>query len=207
MREQATLALERYGIVAKEFLAREDLLPWGMIAPELTRMELKGEIRRGYFIQGLSGMQFALPEAVEELRKVRSAPPPDEIVLLNACDPANPFGPGLEVPAGKNGGNPVRVSRTGGTYIAFRGGDPFLLFESSGSRIRTLGEPSRETVRRGLELFVDLLRLPERLRPFREIVVEYFDDVRPGESSLGAELRSLGFVRDANQTMRRDRYA
>ena len=206
-REQAALMLERYGIVAREFHAREDLLPWGMIAPELTRMEMKGEIRRGYFIHGLSGMQLALPEAVEELRKARSAGPREEIVLLNGCDPANPFGPGLDVPPSRDGGTPLRVPRSASTYIAFRGGNPFLLFESSGARIRSLGDPPRETLRQGLELFVGLLGLPERLRPFREIVVEYLDDVRPGESPLGAELRDLGFVRDANQTMRRDRYA
>jgi hypothetical protein len=64
-----------------------------------------------------------------------------------------------------------------------------------------------EIVRKGLELFVGLLRLPGTLRPFREIVVEYCDDIRPAESPLGAELSALGFVRDSNQTMRRDEYA
>jgi hypothetical protein len=62
-------------------------------------------------------------------------------------------------------------------------------------------------VRKGLELFAGLLRLPEALRPFREIVVEYCDDLRPAESPLGTHLRALGFVGDSNQTMRRDEYA
>jgi ATP-dependent Lhr-like helicase len=206
-RAQATLLLERYGIVAREFHKREDLLPWGMIAPELARMELKGEIRRGYFVEGLSGMQFALPSAVEELRKVRSERLRGGVVLLNACDPANPYGPGVDLFPGDKGGSPLRVTRSPSTYMAFDGGAPFLLFESSGARIRSLGVPGMEIVRKGLELFVGLLRLPGTLRPFREIVVEYCDDIRPAESPLGAELSALGFVRDSNQTMRRDEYA
>jgi ATP-dependent helicase Lhr and Lhr-like helicase len=204
-RAQAWLLLERYGIVAREFHRREDLLPWGMIAPELSRMELKGEIRRGYFVEGLSGMQFALPSAVEELRKVRSEGFHPGIVLLNACDPANPYGPGADFspPAG----TPIRITRSPSAYIAFDGGVPFLLFESSGSRIRSIGAPPVETVRKGLELFVGLLRLPGPLRPFREIVVEYCDELRPGESPLGDQLKTLGFVRDSNQTMRKDEFA
>jgi hypothetical protein len=152
-------------------------------------------------------MQFALPSAVEELRKVRSEGRPTGVVLLNACDPANPYGPGVDLSPGGKGGTPLRVTRSPSTYIAFDGGSPFLLFESSGTRIRSLGVPAMEIVRKGLELFVGLLRLPGALRPFREIVVEYCDDVRPAESPLGAELRALGFVRDSNQTMRRDEYA
>ena len=206
-RAQAELLLGRYGIVAREFHGREDLLPWGMIAAELTRMELRGEIRRGYFIEGLSGMQFALPSAVEELRKIRSEGRRPGIVLLNACDPANPCGPGVELFAAHEGGPPLRVGRSPGTYIAFDGGSPFLIFESSGARIRTFGNPSMESVRKGLELFVGLLGLPATLRPFREIVVEFCDDIRPAESPLGEQLRRLGFVGDSNQTMRRDQYA
>lgn len=206
-RAQAGLMLERYGIVAREFHAREDLLPWGMIAHELTRMELKGEIRRGYFIEGLSGMQFGLPEAVEELRRIRSEGHREGVVLLNSCDPANLYGPGVEIASGGSGGTTLRVVRSPGAYIAFDGGTPFLLFESYGARIRSIGDPPPEAVHRGLELFVSLLRLPEHLRPFREIVVEYCNEKRPLESPLGAELRTLGFVRDANQTMRRDTYA
>jgi ATP-dependent Lhr-like helicase len=206
-RAQAGLLLERYGIVAREFHRREDLLPWGMIAQELARMELKGEIRRGYFIEGLSGMQFALPPAVEELRKIRSERSRPGVVLLNACDPANPYGPGFDIPPGEKGGPPLRAPRTASAYIAFEGGRPFLLFESAGTRIRSIGNPKPETVREGLELFIGLMKLPGPVRPFREIIVEYCDDVRPAESPLGAALGALGFVRDSNQTMRRDEYS
>jgi len=129
------------------------------------------------------------------------------MVLLNACDPANPCGPGvlLHAAAGHNA-SPV-TSRVPSTYVAFAGGAPVLVFESWGARIRTVGTPPIETVREGLALFTGLLRLPGRLRPFREIIVEYCNDVRPVESPLAGELSVLGFVRDANQRMRRDEYA
>jgi hypothetical protein len=52
-----------------------------------------------------------------------------------------------------------------------------------------------------------MLRLPAPLQPFKEIIVEYCDELRPADSPLAAALRSLGFVGDRNQTMRRDAYA
>jgi hypothetical protein len=82
-----------------------------------------------------------------------------------------------------------------------------LVFESFGARIRTIGTPTSELVRSALRAFLELLHLPASLRPFREIIVEYCDDLRPVDSPLAEELRSLGFVRDTNQTMRRDVYA
>ncbi|HUI08768.1 MAG TPA: crosslink repair DNA glycosylase YcaQ family protein [Bacteroidota bacterium] len=204
---QAMLLLDRYGIVAREFLAREDLVGWSFIAQELNRMELKGEVRRGYFVEGLSGMQFALPGAVEELRRARSGGTDGPIVLLNACDPANPFGPGIPLRGAGGEDAATLASRVQSTYVAFAGGAPVLVFESWGARIRTVGSPAIETVREGLSLFTGLLRLPGRLRPFREIIVEYCNDIRPAESPLATELGELGFVRDSNQRMRRDEYA
>jgi ATP-dependent helicase Lhr and Lhr-like helicase len=201
---QALQLLERYGIVAREFHAREDLLPWALVASEFQRMELRGEIRRGYFVEGLSGMQYALPGAVEELR--RHSTPPDssqQPVLVNACDPANPYGPGVDIRPG-DGIAPPRVVRIPGNYLAIHRGAPILLFENDGARIRTLAEADRAIVRGAVELFAGMLRLPASLRPFRELVVEYCDSARPVDSPLGELLRSLGFMRDKNQTMRKD---
>jgi ATP-dependent helicase Lhr and Lhr-like helicase len=201
---QALQLLERYGIVAREFHAREDLLPWPVLAEEFQRMEMRGNVRRGYFVEGLSGMQYAVPGAVEELRRLHSLPEPSEMpVLLNACDPSNPFGPGLEIhlPAEPN---TVRISRLPGNFIAFHRGTPILLLENDGTRMRTLGEARPEVVREAIKTFVEMLRLPAPQRPFREVIVEHCNGVRPTESPLGDILRSLGFMRDKNQTMRID---
>lgn len=206
-RAQAIQLLERYGILAREFHRREELLPWALIASHLQRMELRGEIRRGYFVEGLSGMQYALPSAIEELRKTRSERLDREIVLINACDPANPYGAGIELPGSLSGGRSMKIPRTPSTYVAFSNGTPLIVFESFGTRIRSVGSGDPADVREALARFVGLLRLPERIRPFKEIVVEYCDEERPADAALGAELKALGFVRDSNQTMRRDAYA
>jgi ATP-dependent helicase Lhr and Lhr-like helicase len=90
-REQAGQLLRRYGIVAREVHRKETMLSWPVIAADLQRLEMRGDIRRGYFLEGFSGMQFALPGAVEKIRSVREAEG-GSIVVLNSCDPASPYG-------------------------------------------------------------------------------------------------------------------
>lgn len=198
--EQAILMLRRYGIVAREFYRREELLPWTLIASQLQRMEMRGEIRRGYFVTGLSGMQYALLPAVEELRRVRSDTKQDEQpILVNATDPANPFGPGIvfiESP-------PSRISSN---YIAFHQGMPVILFESNGARLRTLGETSSAILQLALKQFMNMIKLPDPIRPFKEIMVEHIDGIRPTETNLAPMLISLGFHKDRDQTLRYDGY-
>jgi len=84
-------------------LARETLaVPWRDIARALRRLEARGQIRGGRFVSGFSGEQFALPEAVEALRSVRTTPRTGETVVLSATDPLNLIGtvlPGPRVPA------------------------------------------------------------------------------------------------------------
>ena len=201
---QALQLLERYGIVARECHAREDLLPWAVLASEFQRMEMRGDIRRGYFVEGLSGMQYALPGAVEELRRHHSPRESlEQPVLINACDPANPYGPGVEIGL-QEGIGPQRITRAPWNYLAFHRGTPILLFENEGARIRTLGNGDQVHIRDAVKMFASMLALPAPIRPFREMVVEYCDGVRPVESPLGDVLRSLGFMRDKNQTMRKD---
>lgn len=203
---QAQQLLHRYGIVAREFLQREEFLPWAAVATVFQRMEMRGEIRRGYFVEGLSGMQFALPEAADLLRRLSSSASLSHPVIVNACDPANPYGTGVNMPPLGGTTPPLRLSRIPGNYLVFASGLPVLVVESYGARLRTVGSPAGPTLRDALTLFVALMRLPEPLRPFKEIIVEYCDDVRPAESPLAPALRSLGFIGDRNQTMRRDRY-
>src|SRR5262249_55960577 len=66
---QAALLLQRYGVVARELALLDPwLLPWRVLYEVLSRMELAGDVRRGYFVEGLSGAQFALPEAAQLLQ-------------------------------------------------------------------------------------------------------------------------------------------
>ncbi len=95
-RELAMTLLRRHGIVTREVIAAEAGATWSELIFVLRRLEYAGSIRRGYFVRSLSGEQYALPEAVEMLRAIRTtAPVPDAIAALSAADPANPFGAAL----------------------------------------------------------------------------------------------------------------
>ena len=112
----ARTLLRRYGVVFKPLLARESItVPWRDLLREFRRLEARGEIRGGRFVAGFTGEQYALPEAVETLRRVRRAPADGAIVTLSAADPLNLTG---VVCLGE------RVSATASTRIAFRDGVP-----------------------------------------------------------------------------------
>src|SRR6185437_2555347 len=66
----ASALLERYGVLVRETVELDPWAPpWRDLAPWLARAEMKGELRRGYFVEGLSGVQYATAEVVEELAR------------------------------------------------------------------------------------------------------------------------------------------
>ncbi len=86
----AMTLLRRYGVVCRKVLARETLAPsWRELLPIYRSAEARGEIRGGRFVEPLGGEQFALLEAVEELRRLRRQRDADEWVALSAADPLN----------------------------------------------------------------------------------------------------------------------
>jgi len=88
-----SMLLRRYGIVFREVLSREAILPkWREVLIALRRLEDRGEIRGGRFISGFLGEQFALPVAVESLRAMRKQQPSGETVTVSAADPLNLVG-------------------------------------------------------------------------------------------------------------------
>jgi ATP-dependent Lhr-like helicase len=95
--------LHRYGVVFRDLLLRESSLPpWRDLLIALRRLEARGEIRGGRFVTGFVGEQFALPEALDELRAVRHPGPTPDVCRVAATDPANLVGilsPGPRVPA------------------------------------------------------------------------------------------------------------
>jgi ATP-dependent helicase Lhr and Lhr-like helicase len=97
------MLLRRYGIVIRDLLAREsNLPPWRELSMAFRRLEDRGEIRGGRFVDGFLGEQFALPVAVESVRGMRGLPLSGETVTLSAADPLNLVGilvPGERVPA------------------------------------------------------------------------------------------------------------
>jgi ATP-dependent Lhr-like helicase len=97
------MLLQRYGIVIRDLLARESNLPsWRELLMAFRRLEDRGEIRGGRFVDGFLGEQFALPVAVESVRAMRTLPLNGETITLSAADPLNLVGilvPGERVPA------------------------------------------------------------------------------------------------------------
>lgn len=211
IQRQAQQLLLRYGIVAREIAKREEnFLPWSQLAMELQRMEMRGEIRRGYFVEGLSGMQFALPEAVSMLETIQSERTiNEEPMVVNACDPANPYGAGVETPITEPFAASERfgtIKRLASNFIIFHKGMPLLWLENFGARIFFISpmesSSTVDPITRGLLHFVNHVRASYPAR--HEIVVEYCDNLRPSESPAAEILRSVGFYRDKIQTMRLD---
>jgi len=94
--------LRRYGVVFREILTRESMVPrWRELLITYRRLEDRGEIRGGRFVSGFLGEQFALPIAIESLRATSKLPSAGEIVTISAADPLNLVGivvPGERVP-------------------------------------------------------------------------------------------------------------
>jgi len=100
----ARTLLRRYGVVFWKLLEREApwLPPWRELRRVYQRLEARGEIRGGRFVEGLVGEQFALPEAIAPLRAARKRADANELVCLSGCDPLNLVGTvlvGDKVPA------------------------------------------------------------------------------------------------------------
>jgi ATP-dependent helicase Lhr and Lhr-like helicase len=108
------MLLRRYGIVFREILTRETILPkWREVLITLRRLEDRGEVRGGRFVSGFLGEQFALPVAVDSLRAQRNVAGSGDTVAVSAADPLNLVG--IIVPGDRVAGN-------SGRFVAFRDG-------------------------------------------------------------------------------------
>ncbi|MBH76670.1 MAG: hypothetical protein CL897_00350 [Dehalococcoidia bacterium] len=95
----ASVLLERYGVVFRDLAAQERFaIPWREILRALRGMEARGDVRGGRFVSGVNGEQYALINAVEQLRATRMDPPRGERVVISAVDPVNLTGTVLPEP-------------------------------------------------------------------------------------------------------------
>jgi ATP-dependent Lhr-like helicase len=159
-RAQAELMLERYGIVTRETVLAEGV-PGGFatLYAELGNLELLGTARRGYFVEGLGGAQFALPGAVERLRSLPEDD--DSFLLLAATDPSNPYGASLPWPKPASGRRPARAP---GAHVLLRDGAPVLYLERGGRGILRLAELDGESLAAAIGALADAVatrRLPK----------------------------------------------
>ncbi len=137
-------------------------------------MEDRGQVRRGYFVEGLGGAQFALAGAVDRLRTTE----PYSGVIA-ATDPANPYGAGLPWPEG--GGRP---SRRAGAYVVLHEGVPAVFIEPGGRSLVTFGTAVEEAA----AAISDVAR-----QRMTRMTVERIDGDAAADTALGRALVEAGF--------------
>jgi ATP-dependent Lhr-like helicase len=134
------MLLRRYGIVFRDVLTREaNLPPWRELLMGFRRLEDRGEIRGGRFVDGFLGEQFALPVAVESVRAMRNSPLTGEAVTVSAADPLNLVG--ILVPG-------ERVAAISGRSVTYRDG---IAQDAVGQASETSREPSSQHSNQALE--------------------------------------------------------
>jgi ATP-dependent Lhr-like helicase len=120
--EVAWVLLKRYGVVFKRLLEREGIaLPWRVLLRIYHRLEARGDIRGGRFVGGISGEQFALPDAIGMLRSIRRAGAQDSLISISAADPLNLVG--IILPGS-------RITAHTSNRILYHDGAPIASFES-----------------------------------------------------------------------------
>jgi ATP-dependent Lhr-like helicase len=138
---QAGALLQRHGVLTRESVVGEGWSGgFAALYPVLRAMEEAGKIRRGYFVEGLGGSQFALPGAVDRLRGLRE--PDGRILALAATDPANPYGTVIPWPDGEG-----RMARAAGVFVVMESGELRLYLERGGRSLLTRGPVRAEHLR------------------------------------------------------------
>ena len=174
---EAGVLLQRHGVLTREAVVGEGW-PGGFagLYPVLRAMEESGRIRRGYFVEGLGGSQFALPGAVDRLRSLRETG--GGIVALAATDPANAFGTILAWPQ-----SDARMSRAAGAYCVIDDGRLVLYLEKGGRSLLTNGDVQP----------AHLQALVAAATSGGRVELQKVDGVSAMESPLRASLREAGF--------------
>ena len=145
---QALQLVERYGVVTREAVLAEGVVGgFANVYGVLKILEERGQVRRGYFVDGLGAAQFAVPGAVDRLRAVRETPDPavrpDDVpapIVLAATDTAQPYGATLPWPA-----SPGRPARAANALVVLHAGELLVWFDRKGRHLvtfpATAGDP------------------------------------------------------------------
>ena len=185
--------LDRLGVLTRETVSLDPWAPpWSELAPWLHRAEMRGEIRRGYFVEGLSGVQYALSETADELARLAasnhdSAP----IWLLNTLDPANLFGSGAPWTSPFSKAAPPASPAPRANFLAMKSGRPVLIVENFARRLTGLGSASETDLQAAVAL------IPQLTGPSRRVLkVETYNTAPALASPAAPWLLASGFVRD-----------
>jgi len=195
-RARAELLLERYGIVTREQVLAEGLKGgFALLYEAFSNLETLGICRRGYFVEGMGGAQFALPGAVERLRAVKTAGRSragerQNALVIAAADPAQPYGAALPWP--KRESQERRPARVAGAYVVMVGDEPILYVERGGRGLVTIAPV---VAREPEPLHEGLCALAEAVRAGRvpKLALERIDGEPAIGSALEQTLLELGF--------------
>jgi ATP-dependent Lhr-like helicase len=190
---RAEQSLRRHGVVTRGAVVADRVSGgFGAVYGVLKALEETGACRRGYFVDGLGGAQFALPGAVDRLRAfVEEGEAEGRSVVLAATDPANPFGASLPWPERSHAGAGHRAGRKAGALVVVVGGRLCLYVEKGGKRLLSFDEdPGRRE--KAVRALVEAARAgwTGRLEP------QWLDGEALRGSDLEAVLLEAGFRAD-----------
>ncbi|MET1232843.1 MAG: DEAD/DEAH box helicase [Candidatus Limnocylindrales bacterium] len=186
--------LERQGIVTRDAVAAEAVVGgFGAVYPILRELEERGRVRRGYFVEGLGGAQFAQPGAIDRLRAARPGVGDDErggsAVVLAMTDPANPYGAALAWP--RRGDDDRRpLPRAAGARVVLVDGAPALVLERGGRSLLTLPASDDRDV---LTQAVQTLAADVAGGRHAALEVHRVDGLPVGDSAIAEALAGAGF--------------
>ena len=189
----ATRLLDRHGVVTRGAVTAERV-PGGFAGAYavLKTMEESGRCRRGYFVDGLGGAQFAAPGAVDRLRGMVESPRDPRTVVLSAADPASPYGAALawpDRPSAEGDGRPGhRPGRKAGAVVALVDGELALYVEKGGRSLLTFTD-DRDRLGRA----ADALALAVHDGALGRLAVEKADGEAVLDSPLAQALTAAGF--------------
>jgi ATP-dependent Lhr-like helicase len=203
---RSLVLLDRWGVVARDALVAESIAGgFSAVYPVLRAMEEAGKIRRGHFVDGLGGAQFAFAGAIDQLRAARERSGALEAVLLAASDPANAYGAILPWPAptSRESGEIGRPRRAAGAAVVLVDGELALHVDRGGRQILTFpavgsGEALASAAGALRGLFVDRRR--------RALRIERIDGEPALDSPLRGAFEAAGF-RAEYKGLAMDRFA
>ncbi len=192
-RALAELVLERHGVVTRAGVLG-DGVPGGFagVYRALSEIETLGRCRRGYFLAGLGGAQFALPGAVERLRDLRDGDVDPSPLVLGAADPAQPYGAAIAWPR-RPGSHTRGPSRTFGAQVVLLDGAATLFLERGGKSLIPLRESDPVWLRPALEALAQWIRSGRA----RKVIIERFDGASVFGSMAEPLLVEAGFFSGA----------
>ena len=183
--------LARYGVVSRDWWRRErPPVNWRAIYQELKRLEFRGDVQRGYFVAGLAGAQFALPDAVEMLRA--PSPPTEEPVVMATTDAANVYSLALE---GVERDVFTRPRGTG-AYLVTVGGVVILTVEGRGRRLTIRPDADERYLKASVTALIEHLATQRAAGRRQDLIVETINGEAAGASELTPLFLELGFRRE-----------